>query len=101
MDVHEELRRALARKDPDPGFANRVMARIERDGRVERSWGGWRAVAAALLVTVVMGAWGVHERRERQREGEAAREQVLLALRITSEKVRHVQHEIRAVGAED
>lgn len=101
MDVHEELGRALARKDPGPGFADRVLAQIEREERAHRSWGGWRAVAAALLLTVGAGAWGLHEHRERQREGEAAKEQVLLALRITSEKVRHVQHEIRAVGAEN
>jgi hypothetical protein len=95
------LRRALRRESPAPGFASRVMQRIERDAAPRpRQW--WKAVAASLTLTALIGggvAYQDHQRRVR--EGEQAREQVLLALRIAGEKVRYAQTEVRDIGSND
>lgn len=105
MNLEDDLRRALRRESPAPGFASRVLQRIELDetsrrGTAWRSRQTWRNVAASLTLTIVLGSWGAHTIHERrQAEGERAREQVLLALRIAGEKVRYVQHEVRDIGS--
>jgi hypothetical protein len=94
MTLETELKRALSRKEPPAGFAERVMARIpvERNGRRLPVWGRhWRAIAATLLLTGVLGGWAAHTVSER-REGERAREELLLALRIASAKLQTAQN---------
>ena len=103
MDLDRELRRALARKSPAPGFAGRVLKRIERraDSQV-RPGAGLRtrptlAAAASLAlvaITALFGAWGMH----RHTQGERAREQVLLAMRIAGTKVHAAQEHVREIG---
>ena len=90
MDIERELKSALGRKSPDAGFADRVMARIESRETVRHPW---RAVAAASLLTVILSGWTAREIIER-RQGEEAREKVLLALRITSAKLQEAQSHV-------
>src|SRR5262249_51789375 len=82
--LDDELKFALGRVDPPPGFAERVVAGAG-GRRPSRWWPG--AIAAAVLL-----AAGVEIQRDyRQRaEGERAKEKVLLALRITSSKLQIV-----------
>jgi hypothetical protein len=56
-----------------------------------------RAIAAGLLLTAVAGGWGAQKAIER-REGERAREEVLVALRIASSKVRTAQQHVHEIG---
>lgn len=95
------LKRALRRESPAPGFASRVMQRIERDAAPKRyPW--WRAVAASLTLTALIGGGAAYQDHQRRvREGEQAKEQVLLALRIAGEKVRYAQNEVRTIGSND
>jgi hypothetical protein len=101
MNLEDGLRRALRRESPAPGFASRVMQRIERAERpARRPW--WRAVAASLTLTALVGGGIAYEGHQRRvREGEQAREQVLLALRIAGEKVRYAQNEVRTIGSNE
>ena len=95
MSLENELRQALRRVPAPEGFAERVLARVNEPHRESRpAW--WRAVAATLLLGAIFGGWGAHETM-RRREGERAREQVLLALRITGEKVAHAQRGVRHI----
>lgn len=98
MNLEHDLKRALRRQSPPAGFASRVLQRVERDAAPKRRW--MRAAAASLTLTVLLGGWGAREVQQR-REGERAKEQVLLALRIAGEKVRHAQHEVRDIGSHD
>jgi hypothetical protein len=109
MDLDRQLQRAMRRETPAPGLARRVLERIEResvppatfDRSAERPFTprSWRALAASLLLTAFVGGWVAHEAAERRREeGERARDQVLVALRITGAKMRHVQQEVRDIG---
>ena len=106
MSLENDLRQALRRVPAPEGFAERVrtviLSRADDEGsqprrsfaplRMTAQW--WRAVAATLLLGAILGGWGAHETM-RRREGERAREQVLLALRIAGTHVARAQHEAR------
>jgi anti-sigma factor RsiW len=98
MDLELELKRALRRESPPPDFAARVMRRIEREER-HHPWPAWRAVAAAGLLTAFLGGWAAREASVQRAAGQRAREEVLLALRITSEKLREAQSQVRDIGS--
>ena len=80
--LEQELAQALARKEPDAGFDARVRERIHRRPR-------WLAIAATLLVMVGGGeAW-------RQHQGQVAKEQVMMAMRIAGGKLSRVQTHLK------
>ena len=97
MNLDHDLKRALRRESPAPGFAGRVLARIEQpEARKRPVW--WRAAAASVTLAAVLGGYGAHKVAERRAEEQAA-EQVLLAMQIASEKVRYAQQEVRGIGS--
>lgn len=98
MTLENDLQRALRRESPAPGFASRVLQRIEREEHVSRRPVWWRAAAASVTLAAVLGGWAAHEIHER-REGERAKEQVLLALSIAGEKVRYAQQQVHDIGS--
>lgn len=94
--LEEELKRALARQEPAPGFAARVGA-----GRTGRPGGypaggpfvrRWLAVAASVIVLAGGGAG------YRRHQGIQAKEQVMTAVRIAGGKLSRVQSHVREVG---
>jgi len=89
MNLESELRDVLRRVDPPPGFAGRVIRRVGADFNRPAKAGPTRAraLAAAALITIAVGGWGVHETLR-------ARSELLTAMRIASQKVAHVQHEV-------
>jgi hypothetical protein len=97
MHLEDDLKRALRAESPAPGFANRVMKRVEREDQHQARPGWWRAAAASLTLAALLGGYAVH----RQREGERARDELLRAMSITSEKVRYAQQEVRSIGSPD
>ena len=95
--LEDQLRAALQHEEPPAGFADRVLARAaKQDERRERSlWFQFRNMfavhrlgwaAAAVAIVVVASGLGVRVEEQRRAEGEAAKRQVMLALRITGEK---------------
>lgn len=106
MKLEAALRAALARKNPPLGFALRVEARIaeERKPEIRRAsqWAGWRlesqfAMAAALLLAIVLPlGWRLHHQAEVAR-GEAAKQQVMLALRITGMQLRSIEERTQSM----
>ena len=83
-ELEDQLRRAFERIEPPAGFAERVVARK----RATRTPPKWLAAAAAVLVVAVAGyAYRWHE-------GQTAKREVLLALRITSAKLTHIQAQV-------
>lgn len=109
----DDLKAALQRKDPGERFTQEVMARIsQREGQRQAttSRGGWLrefwrylglrpALAGTLAAVVILGGsfeLVQHRRAEERRAGEAARQQALLALRITNAKLNHVLERVKA-----
>jgi len=90
-----DLRESLRRKQAPPAFAARVLART-RESEVHKTY-RWRwLAAAALIVLAVSGMIFVREQRRRA-ESERAKQQLMVAFRITGSKVREVQTRFAAV----
>jgi hypothetical protein len=87
--LEEELKRALARQEPAPGFAARVASR--RSAAVVPV-PRWLAVAASVIV---LAGGGVGYRWH---QGIQAKEQVMTAVRIAGSKLNQVQSHVREVG---
>lgn len=97
--LDDELRQALRREEPPPGFAGRVLARVESAERGRRWWAWPRLSWAAALAATLLLTAGIefqHQRHVRA-EGERAKEQVMLALRITGSKLQFVKEKIHAM----
>ena len=119
----DELRLALRREEPPPDFTGRVMARIaplpseekqekprEKTGWLRKlteffqpprmKWMKW-AMTGAMAVLLIITGFGVYQRRENERrrlaeiaEGERAKEQVMLAMRIASATLNVAQKKV-------
>ena len=98
MPFDDQLRRALRREEPDPGFAERMMSVIEK-GRGNNGYrgirAGWLVVAAALLLLALSGgnALLTHQRTLR------ARQDVEMGLRIAVETLNQVQAKLAEASA--
>ena len=106
MDLEHELRNALSHEKPSAGFASRVLQAVDtaRDtgaATPARSHARvWRGLAAAAVLAAVIGGWGLRLIAER-RAGERARDEVLLALRITSDKLQDARNHVNEIGSKD
>lgn len=110
-ELDDELRSALRREPAPPGFAERVLQRVEEQAAgPARSgsraapvrWSIFSLAAAAALVAAVAGGiqYRSFERARAERAaGEAAKEQVIEALRITASKLQLVREKVREVGS--
>ncbi len=97
MDPLEHLlKRSMKPQDPPGDFARRVLKRIEAPPASEPWWGMWTwrfALAGALCFLMVVGSVVFYQQRQRQERlrGEAARDQLRLALQITDRQLQHVR----------
>lgn len=65
------------------------------------SFGAIAALAAVVLLAVGLALWQQHRIEQERRAGEAARAQLIEALRVTSAKLNHVRSKVRAVTVDD
>ncbi len=98
-DFERDLREELTARDAPEGFADRLMARVaqEHGARERMRWLTLpvrRWAAATALVAVVTAGVGAQHEREQRRQGEEARAQVMLALRIAGTTLREVERTI-------
>jgi hypothetical protein len=108
--IEDELRRALRRQEAPPDFARQVLARIAEPSSIRQiardSW--WRiftqplvrwAAVSATAASLVIG--GIHYRsveRDRAR-GEAAKQQLMLALRIAGSKLQLAKARVNEINS--
>ena len=106
----EELKSALRRQEAPAGFAERVLARVAKETATEPAprrnpwltffmqplvrWASAAALAAALI------AGGIHYRNlQRERaQGEAAKQQLMLALRIAGTKLQLAKAKVNEIN---
>jgi hypothetical protein len=101
-DFEDKLRDALRPGDVPAGFAHRVLAKVPEAYPPPPRLGYRRvAVWAAGLVIAVGAISGVQweHAREKRVRGEEARQKVMLALRITSEKLNKAQSHVLDIGS--
>lgn len=99
MDEFErELQQALERRPAPPGLKRKVMearSRI-RTQRIRSQTVIWQRLAASVVLAgVLCGGYVWHERDE-QRKGEAAKREVMTALRITGHALNQVREQLAA-----
>lgn len=92
-NLDRQLKETLARREPSPEFTARVLASVART-EPERApwWAGalrWSGALAALAILTV-GGW----RYQQYREAELAKEQLMLALEITAEKLAMIDQKL-------
>ena len=96
-----ELTQAFERRPAPPSLKRKLMDRRsrQRTERIRVRIVMWERLAAGLVLAAALGggfAWHQRQQREEQRKGEAARQQVFTALRITS----HALNQMKAQLAE-
>ncbi len=100
MDFEDQLRNALARREPPSGFAKRIAAEgARRKMRAHRNfWKPW--VAGCIAASLLAGAFEMRQLEDRRdrAKGQAARSQLLQALRITGTKLHHIQQRVEGVN---
>jgi hypothetical protein len=103
-NMDDELRNALRREEPPQGFADRVLERAAcgevQQRQTRRPFVRW--AAAAIIVASVAGGVqyrAVQQAREDRIKGEAAKEQVVQALRIAGSKLQLVQAKVKEIGS--
>jgi len=112
--IEDNLKQAMNRIDPPAGFVARVMARVEVQSpvvsksfrRPDSPWLAWwkyltaHPVPAGAMVFIILVALGVAHLRQQslaplsdheRMEGEKARAQMVLALKITGSKLLQMQ----------
>ena len=102
-DFEDQLREALRPADVPAGFANRVLAKVpEAYPMVPRAVVRRVALWAAAIVICAgsIAGWQVERVREQRARGVKAREQVMLALRITGTKLNQAQSHVRQLGSD-
>jgi uncharacterized protein HemX len=95
-----DLRESLKRREPPPGFAERVLAHTfatEKPG-----FFGWRGLVAvaAMVMLLVGGGFYIQEQRrqaELQAQNEQKKEQLMASLRIAGAKLRFVEERLGAI----
>jgi hypothetical protein len=104
------LKNALRREEVPDGFADRVLARAasQRSAQPESRRSLWLnlftrplarwAIAAALSTAMILGVHLNEVRRERA-QGEAAKQRLMLALRIAGSKLQLAKSRVNEINA--
>ena len=86
-EFEDELRSALRRQEPPPGFMARVLARTGSRAAPRRT--GWMAAGIAACLLLSAGGFEYH-----QYEGRKAKKELLLALQIAGSKLSIAQKKV-------
>jgi anti-sigma-K factor RskA len=103
-EFERELRQAFARRPAPPSLKRRLMERgvlkmkrpPQAERQVERSFVTWQRLAASVALTAAL-AGGIQWRiLDQRRKEQAARDQVFLALRVTSHALNQMNARLAA-----
>ncbi len=103
MDPFEqELKKSLRRRQPSSEFVARVLSAVaHRTGPEPPSRRPWlalfslRGAVAAALSIVILGGAMIYRHEQQRTEGEAARQQVMVALQIAGAKMRLARSKVQ------
>jgi hypothetical protein len=104
------LKNALRRQQAPEGFADRVLTRVANQGATQNptraSWltlfaqplVRWAALAA-IATAMILGVVHVQNVRRERAEGEAAKQRLILALRIAGSKLQLAKAKVNEINA--
>lgn len=97
-ELEQQLLQALERLPAPPGLKRRVIERREAQhaARRRRQLMWWRRMAVAAAAVCLLAAVWFWRGAEQRREGEEARGQVILALRITNRALTQMRSQLAA-----
>jgi hypothetical protein len=102
MKIEDSLRAALRPQDPGPAFTAGVMAAVEpARSRPRRTGRPLQVALAASVVVTAVGLGLLQQQRAERRRIETTRQQLVLALEITSERLNQVQQRLYRPGKEE
>ena len=90
----DDLKRALRREQAPAGFAGRVLARQAAPAPKARLWFSLRWAAAAALAVALMTVFQYGVQQRQRDRGELAKAQMLIALRITADKLEYTREKV-------
>ena len=93
MNLDQQLRRALERQEPPPGFEKRVLS-ARRAGGTAR----WTALGLAASLLIGLGGFWYWTDRQEVLRAERARREVEIALLITGEKLNQIQIKVADIA---
>ena len=105
--LDDELKSALGRKEPAEDFTARTLRRIAQP--TPRSWRDeiatllrpprlqWVAASVVILVVPFAALEYRHERQVRA-QGETAKQQLVLAMRIAGAELHHAQQQVQRIS---
>jgi len=94
-EFEQELHQAFERRPAPPGLKRKLMAR--RSARAPRHISViWERLAASIVLVAALAGGIALRQREAQREEEAARQQVMKALRITAHALNQMNAQLAA-----
>jgi hypothetical protein len=96
-EFEQELRQAFARHPAPPDLKRKLMERRRAPDPRARAF-PWQRIAAVILLSAVFSGAAAWHKRDEQRKGEAARQQVLTALRITNHALNQMNSQLAAHG---
>lgn len=108
--MDEALKSALRRREAPDAFADQILARVARQNSVRQlSRDPWwrifaqplirRAAVSATAVSLVIGGVYYHNVQRERAEGEAAKQQLMLALRIAGSKLQLAKAKVNEINA--
>ena len=94
-DFERELRQAFERQPAPLGLKGRLLLK-RRVQRSRRPVVLWQRLAASILLAAMVAGGFAWRKREERRKGEAARQQLFTALRITNRALHHMNTQLAA-----
>jgi hypothetical protein len=105
-EFEKQLARALSRHDPGGDFTARVLSAAAREKQRLPRWKRWFShsprqmlrLVPAVTALLIAGTGAYFEQHQRVERGEAAKRQLLTAMRIASEKLYSTEQRVVSMG---
>ena len=95
-DFEQELKQALERRPAPPSLKRKIMARKRANDtqKIHQRVVFWQRLAASIVLCGAVGGGVTWHNVQERRKGEAAREQVMVALRIAGHALNQMNEQL-------